>query len=195
MPHKDPAVRRAYRRAYREKNSEQRKRHSRIYDAKKHANDRARVFGVPGTLTTTDVRAILHSEAQCNYCGAAWRLTLDHVIAMSNGGPNTPENIVAACLSCNASKMRSDRPWRWAWNHDHCIDCGTTERKHEGHGRCERCFARVRSAARRPSPRPRKTHCVNGHERTPENVYVGGACKICTRIRSANRDALKRGRP
>lgn len=29
--------------------------------------------------------------------------------------------------------------------------------------------------------RPQKTHCVRGHERTPDNVYSGGACKLCVK--------------
>lgn len=30
-----------------------------------------------------------------------------------------------------------------------------------------------------------KTHCKRGHERTPENLYSGGWCKICSSLNSA----------
>lgn len=42
----------------------------------------------------------------------------------------------------------------------------------------------------------RKTHCVNGHEFAPENVYVrpsgGRDCRACTRLRHASKRAGKR---
>lgn len=40
----------------------------------------------------------------CQYCGAAERLTLDHVVPKSRGGPDTWENLVAACVPCNNRK-------------------------------------------------------------------------------------------
>lgn len=41
---------------------------------------------------------------RCQYCGSRSRLTLDHVIPRSRGGPNTWENLIAACESCNGTK-------------------------------------------------------------------------------------------
>lgn len=32
------------------------------------------------------------------------------------------------------------------------------------------------------SPARRKTHCVHGHLRTPENITASGACRTCKRI-------------
>lgn len=32
-----------------------------------------------------------------------------------------------------------------------------------------------------------KTHCLRGHERTPENVYPGGNCKTCANKRGRER--------
>ena len=40
----------------------------------------------------------------CQYCGATERLTLDHVLPRSRGGPETWENLVAACTRCNNRK-------------------------------------------------------------------------------------------
>jgi len=34
-----------------------------------------------------------------------------------------------------------------------------------------------------------KTHCLRGHERTPENVSLNGACKICIKTRDRSRYA------
>ncbi len=41
---------------------------------------------------------------KCRYCGAADRLTIDHVVPRIQGGDDTPENLVVACKSCNSRK-------------------------------------------------------------------------------------------
>lgn len=41
---------------------------------------------------------------QCVYCGSTEKLTLDHVVALANGGSHTEDNLVVACKSCNSSK-------------------------------------------------------------------------------------------
>ena len=40
----------------------------------------------------------------CQYCGTREHLTIDHVLPKSRGGPDTWENLVAACARCNARK-------------------------------------------------------------------------------------------
>ena len=40
----------------------------------------------------------------CQYCGRRTELTLDHVMPQSRGGPDTWENLVAACVTCNQRK-------------------------------------------------------------------------------------------
>ena len=41
----------------------------------------------------------------CQYCGKQSKsLTIDHIIPKSKGGPNTWENVVAACSKCNSKK-------------------------------------------------------------------------------------------
>lgn len=107
----------------------------------KNANRAAARYGAPGLLTTTDVDAVLPADAVCMYCsGTHRRMTIDHRVPLALGGSNTRENIGPCCLPCNASKGRADRPGRWSWAHDACISCGTTERRHFGHGRCQRCY-------------------------------------------------------
>ena len=41
---------------------------------------------------------------RCQYCGSRERLTLDHVLPKSRGGPDTWDNLVAACGECNHRK-------------------------------------------------------------------------------------------
>lgn len=49
----------------------------------------------------------LRDEHRCQYCArrfAVQRLSLDHVMPRSRGGPDTWENVVCACLNCNVRK-------------------------------------------------------------------------------------------
>lgn len=42
---------------------------------------------------------------ECQYCGSRDRkMTLDHVVPRKLGGPESWENLVCACVSCNAKK-------------------------------------------------------------------------------------------
>ena len=46
-------------------------------------------------------------DHRCQYCGKkepAHKLSLDHVVPRSHGGPTTWENIVCCCLRCNSRK-------------------------------------------------------------------------------------------
>lgn len=146
MPYADPDVRRAYYRSWKKKAGK--RLSNKMYDAAKHANQRAEKYGAPGRITTGDVRAVLcvpvgamAVTVDCFYCrerGVGW-LGIDHRVALAVGGANVRENLVPCCHSCNASKMRGDRPRRWAWEHDQCVGCGTTSRPHVSHGRCSSC--------------------------------------------------------
>jgi len=40
----------------------------------------------------------------CHYCGKEPAGTIDHVIPVSQGGTNHPDNLVPACAACNYSK-------------------------------------------------------------------------------------------
>jgi 5-methylcytosine-specific restriction endonuclease McrA len=41
---------------------------------------------------------------ECQYCGAAAHLTMDHVIPRSRGGRSSWDNVVTACAPCNLRK-------------------------------------------------------------------------------------------
>lgn len=50
-------------------------------------------------------------EFTCQYCGARAPDTIlhvDHVVAHSNGGPTSPDNLITACRDCNFGKAGSD---------------------------------------------------------------------------------------
>ena len=44
----------------------------------------------------------------CCYCGSREYLSVDHLIPTKRGGPNTGDNLVWACRSCNSSKCARD---------------------------------------------------------------------------------------
>lgn len=48
----------------------------------------------------------------CAYCGAPGEFQWEHIIPVSRGGPNTIDNMVLACASCNAAKGTRD-PFEW----------------------------------------------------------------------------------
>ena len=41
---------------------------------------------------------------RCQYCGSREQLTIDHILPKSRGGPDSWENLVAACVPCNNRK-------------------------------------------------------------------------------------------
>lgn len=49
-------------------------------------------------------QCLTHFNHQCAYCGSTESLEQEHVIPVSRGGHYTPDNIIPACRSCNASK-------------------------------------------------------------------------------------------
>jgi 5-methylcytosine-specific restriction endonuclease McrA len=67
---------------------------------------KAVIRGCTGTHTADDVLAQFERQnGRCYWCGC--RLGpyhVDHVIPLSKGGSNGPENIVASCPPCNLSK-------------------------------------------------------------------------------------------
>jgi HNH endonuclease len=42
----------------------------------------------------------------CAYCGALQGGTIDHITALSVGGPNQTENLAGACATCNTRKSK-----------------------------------------------------------------------------------------
>lgn len=76
---------------------------------------RARKRQAPGTHTGEDIRAQYQAQrGRCWWCGNLLNGTyhVDHLIPLSRGGSNAPENIVLACPSCNMSK-NNKLPHEW----------------------------------------------------------------------------------
>jgi 5-methylcytosine-specific restriction endonuclease McrA len=65
------------------------------------------------TLTFQEWKeVVIFFGGSCAYCGATprrgERLTKDHMVAVSQGGTTSPDNIVPACPRCNCSKQDSE---------------------------------------------------------------------------------------
>jgi len=69
---------------------------------------RAKRLGLPNTFKFSDGLEVLERyNHSCAFCGAdAALLDMEHLDAMSEGGPNIPTNVVPACRPCNANKWR-----------------------------------------------------------------------------------------
>lgn len=63
--------------------------------------DGERVWKVPPVNRREILRRDKHT---CQYCNSTKKLTLDHVIPRSKGGPHTWDNVVTACEKCNSHK-------------------------------------------------------------------------------------------
>lgn len=76
---------------------------------------RSRERAAEGEHTAQDIKEQYERQrGQCHWCGVKVGDTyhIDHVVPLSRGGSNWPENIVIACPSCNLSKH--DRlPHEW----------------------------------------------------------------------------------
>lgn len=79
-----------------------------MYGRANRLNQLARnVYHVQGIITKEDISAVYDRQAGlCIYCRRELngKYDVDHIMPMSRGGLNTPENIVVCCHSCNASK-------------------------------------------------------------------------------------------
>jgi 5-methylcytosine-specific restriction endonuclease McrA len=47
---------------------------------------------------------IKSTEQKCEYCQKTNELSWDHIIPKSKGGPDTADNLILCCKSCNSSK-------------------------------------------------------------------------------------------
>lgn len=64
-----------------------------------------------------DERVKIATAPGCTYCGLDKTLTIDHLIPRHSGGPDSADNTVWACRSCNSSKNARDL-FRW-WFQQH----------------------------------------------------------------------------
>jgi len=76
---------------------------------------RARMRGAEGTHTAADIQAqYTRQKGRCFWCGEKVGDTyhVDHVVPLSRGGSNGPENLVIACPACNLRK-HDKLPHEW----------------------------------------------------------------------------------
>ncbi|RMF61670.1 MAG: HNH endonuclease [Bacteroidetes bacterium] len=55
-------------------------------------------------ILLTRKNVLRRDHFRCQYCGSREQLTIDHIVPKSRGGPDTWENLVAACVPCNNRK-------------------------------------------------------------------------------------------
>lgn len=73
----------------------------------KNMQRRARKMKAEGKYTAKDIRLQYERQkGRCYWCGVkvGKKYHVDHVIPLSRGGTNWPENLVVACPTCNCSK-------------------------------------------------------------------------------------------
>ena len=84
--------------------------HIRKCKAKAHnINGWIRKRGVEGRISGRDIIKQLKMQGwRCYYCrcfmGDSFGYTVDHVVPLSHGGSNWPDNIVMCCEPCNVRK-------------------------------------------------------------------------------------------
>ena len=74
---------------------------------------RARKAGAKGNHTTEDIKLIIKLQKGCCLaCGEKRKLTIDHIIPLSQGGQDSLENLQGLCKSCNSRKYLQNTDYR-----------------------------------------------------------------------------------
>ena len=114
----NPMARLARDRAYRVRHPDQQNEYQRTWirshpEVRKAKNQlrRAREAGAGGKFSTKEWRELaLRYDSKCAYCGQPGPLHADHRIPLSRGGPNSIDNILPACRTCNLRKHNRTEP-------------------------------------------------------------------------------------
>jgi len=75
---------------------------------------RRRARKLLATVESFDMQDVWKRNGEfCAYCGATENLEVDHIVALSQGGVHSLDNLTVACRSCNASKDAKDlKEWQ-----------------------------------------------------------------------------------
>lgn len=113
---------RQWQREWEERNKEyvKERRHQYYLSHKRQHSQRKRVYrhlkrANCGKMTSEQIQELLEwQNYRCMYCGTdiSNDSTIDHHIAVSQGGSNDITNLVMACRSCNSSKGNKN-PFQW----------------------------------------------------------------------------------
>lgn len=81
-------------------------RNNPVANVARNARRRALKAKAPGRgVKNSDWQATLsNSVGLCVYCSLSAPLTMDHIEPLSRGGGHDPDNLAAACKSCNSAK-------------------------------------------------------------------------------------------
>ena len=99
----------AYIKHWASENMEQRRAH--------HINHVSRKKEAVGTISGEDIIRLMQKQNGRCFCGVGLMdgFTVDHIVPLSLGGPNIPDNIQLLCQRCNSSKGRKpDAEWKAA---------------------------------------------------------------------------------
>lgn len=71
-----------------------------------------------GDLTLDQWERIVAQHTNCPYCGrlfddGQYKLTIDHVVPLSQGGKHTKDNVLPVCFQCNREKSASLLGGEW----------------------------------------------------------------------------------
>lgn len=120
----NPERAKAIRKRTYEKNKDKRNRHNQEYNLRPEVKERKRMWDrmnydpikakakaakrrALGTVSVYTIREMLaEQENKCAYCGIDMgnKPTLEHILAVENGGTNDRENLCMVCYHCNSSK-------------------------------------------------------------------------------------------
>lgn len=113
---------RARQRAYYQANLEKKRERSRAWlrtrsdwTRARHANQAAAKHGVVGIVTEADIASVFMTYGRlCLACGSSERVEIDHVVPLSQKGPNHKDNMQPLCRTCNARKGAQTIDYRQA---------------------------------------------------------------------------------
>lgn len=71
-------------------------------------NRRARQKSALGNVSKAEIAKLKQRQIKCVYCHSMKQLTIDHIIALANGGSNEISNLQILCRTCNLRKKTKD---------------------------------------------------------------------------------------
>lgn len=94
---------------------------------------------------------LIRDNFKCVFCSSTGFLVVHHKDKNGRGSKspnNNLDNLITLCRACHINEHRKEILKRknlkfdgkWALSWDSCKKCGTTKRKHNGHGLCTNCY-------------------------------------------------------